>query len=146
MQPPPLSEVWPGQEAPRDLPEGPIGVEALETRPRGRRGGRNHRDKRRDLDKKLDLWDMPTDSVKGGALNDLPEFFRDSAAPAFMDHALEGSSRACGLELEFELEYEHPCSEPYGGLQSADDGYAFEDSHYDGALKACMGFLDEDDD
>jgi len=152
--PPPLSEVWPGQEAPRNAPDGPTGVEALETRPRGRRGGRNHKDKKKEVDKKLDLWDMPMNRSAHAdvhnSLADLPEFFRDSTAPAFVDYFLEESSasKKCGLELELELDFDGPSTDWNGG-DGVTDGKDFAESpNYDGAIRACIGSLclEEDDD
>lgn len=63
---------------------------------RGRRGGK-HRDRDRRAERRpdQDLWDMPQLPGRPGALSEhpclleLPEFFRDSLAPPFLQGALE---------------------------------------------------------
>lgn len=73
---------------------------------------------------------------------DLPEFFRDCAAPSFRDHILEGRG---SLELELELEPEGLKKKAYGG--STRGTQANDSLLDDGAYKACLGSLrfDEDD-
>lgn len=112
---------------------------------KGRSGRHRERDRRREEVQDEDLWDMPhatiCNSRKGvqERLSDmeLPEFFRDSAAPTFVDHVL-GDSDSFQLEAR--------CNDKRG---STGDNTIGELSIDDCAYNACLGSLrleDSDDD
>lgn len=155
--PPPGGNNW--QQAPEAL-EATSGAAPS----RGRRGGRNRdRDRREEAEihggetlddgrgqflgartKDEDLWDMPQigNCTKGAVMQsdmDLPAFFRDTAAPAFFDHVLEGRGT---MSLELEIEPTRPQEKANGRANRQKHRDAFDDS----ASKACLGSFSFDDD